>query len=251
MSATSSMGSDSMDLADLVDTIRRLCARVRELEPPVRRWLRDPRASDLTHPAREQFAEQGFATVNGVLPALAWQDLVECLWPLLIRVCDEVSMEQREISPTTVSDGAHFRRVDPYCLRNPVSRAAMSLLLDRLGLTSFANDLAAAITPLVRDIAGPVSYQRFYFYLYLEDDYISVHKDHQVGDCIDVQFPVSLASPGGVRVLSRGFLRMRYDTSGDMNLLGPRVWHEVPPLLRMSPDSEPRRFNMGFRFLPD
>lgn len=86
---------------------------------------------------------------------------------------------------------------------------------------------------------------------YLEDDYISVHKDHQVGDCIDVQFPVSLASPGGVRVLSRGFLRMRYDTSGDMNLLGPRVWHEVPPLLKMSPDSEPRRFNMGFRFLPD
>jgi hypothetical protein len=35
-----------------------------------------------------------------------------------------------------------------------------------------------------------------------------------------------------------------------MNVLGPRVWHDVPPLLRASNGADPQRLNIGLRFIP-
>ena len=215
-------------------------------------WRDSPDTSALAQQAQAMYRAQGFAAVPDVLQPAAWQSLAEDLWPTLRQVSEAVTLLQEEQDPTELSDGASFRRVDPYCLRNPGTRQMLEQLLDRLGLTAMATHVARQVTPLVREIAGPVSYRRFYFYLYEEDDYISTHNDHQVGNRVDVQFPVSLATCGGLRVLSNGLLRMHYDVPGAMNVLGPRVWHEVPPLLR-GPEqtAAPRRFNMGFRFLPE
>ncbi|KYF53627.1 hypothetical protein BE08_23970 [Sorangium cellulosum] len=224
------------------------CARVLELTPHARDLIADPsRARE----ARDEFAAIGFATVRDVIPRDAWIGLVTIVLPILRRVAEEVTLIQQPISLERLSDGARFRRVDPHCLRNPATREKMSLLLEKLGLSPLGASLAAALTPLIRGVVGPVSFSRTYFYLYEEGDYISAHNDHHVGDRVDVQFPVSLGTPGGVRVLSGGFLEMRYDVAGSMNVLGPRVWHDVPPVLRSDPDVAPRRFNMGFRFTPD
>src|SRR5262249_18724187 len=143
------------------------------------------------------------------------------------------------------------RRVDPHCTRHPETREKLSLLLNSLGLTEFTSFLGGKLTPLIRYIAGPVNFRRGYFYLYDEGDYISVHDDHHVGARVDVQFPVSFGTSGGIRVLSEGFLRMHYDSAGSMNVLGPRIWHDVPPLLRGVSGNDPRRVNIGLRFTPD
>lgn len=170
---------------------------------------------------------------------------------MLRRVSELVVLRQEPQGLHQLSDGARFRRIDPYCLGSTPAREALEELLHRLGVTTAALQLAQDIAPLVREIVGPVTFRRSYLYLYEEDDYISVHNDHQVGDRIDVQFPVSMGTFGGLRVLSDGLLRMHADTPGAMNILGPRIWHEVPPLLRMSSSEAPRRLNLGFRFVPE
>lgn len=221
--------------------------RVLNLTPHARSLLADPsRAKE----AREEYAATGFTTVRDVLLADAWIGFVTSVLPILSLVTEEVTMTQEPISLERLSDGARFRRIDVHCIRNHATRERMSLLLEKLGLSALGALLSSKLTPLIKSIAGPVSFVRTYFYLYEEGDYISAHNDHHVGDRVDVQFPLSLGTVGGVRVLSEGFLRMRYDVAGSMNVLGPRVWHDVPPILRSSPDIAPRRFNMGFRFTP-
>ena len=154
-------------------------------------------------------------------------------------------MQQEPTPHGRLSDGARFRRVDPYCAPQPEK---LTRLLAALGLTDFGFRLASKLTPLIRHIAGPVTFRRLYFYLYKEEDYLSVHDDRHVGARVDVQFPVTLGTIAGVRVLSDGLLRVHYDSPGSMNVLGPCVWHDVPPLLRGVSGIEPQRLNIGLRF---
>jgi len=203
-----------------------------------------PRAKKL----RDAYQRLGFVKVSSVLPASPFSEFFALLLPLLSRICEEVSQKHQVQSGNVLSDAWRFRRIDPYCLRNPVTREMMSTLLEDIGLSSFTSMLASKLTPLVGYIVGPVRYTRSYFYLYLEGDYISVHDDHHVGDRVDVQFPVSIGTVGGIRILSDGFLTMFYDDIGSMNILGPRVWHDVPPIMRISSSVDPTRLNLGLRF---
>lgn len=202
-------------------------------------------------PARDEYRTVGFVKVANVLPADALTALAIDLLPILSPISEEVCMFHSITAQHTLSDGARFRRVDPHCARHPDTREKLSRLLTALGLIEFASFLGEKLTPLIRYIAGPVNFQRAYFYLYSEGDYISVHDDHHVGARVDVQFPVSLGTVGGIRVLSEGFLRMHYDSAGSMNVLGPCIWHDVPPLLRGVSGGDPRRVNIGLRFTPD
>lgn len=229
----------------VLDDIEGQYARILALTPRATDLLADPGRADA---AREEYAATGFATVRDVLPPDAWIGLVTNMLPILSAIAEEVTMLQVPTSAETLSDGARFRRVDPHCIRHPEIREKMLTLLGKLGFVELGSLLASKLTPLIHRIAGPVSFRRTYFYIYDEGDYISAHNDHHVGDRVDVQFPVSLGTPGGLRILSAGFLEMRYDSAGAMNVLGPRVWHDVPPVLRVRPDVAPRRFNMGFRF---
>jgi hypothetical protein len=141
--------------------------------------------------------------------------------------------------------------VDPHTNHDHAIREKLAVLLDQLGFAQFGALLAARLTPLIRKIVGQVSYRRVYFYFYKEGDYITAHDDHQVGARVDVQFPLTLRSSGGIRLLKGGFLEMQYDRAGSMNLLGPSIWHDVPPLMRSATGEDPLRINLGFRFTPD
>jgi hypothetical protein len=202
----------------------------------------------LVQPIQERFENAGFVKIDGVLPAGPLLALVTVLLPIMTAIAEPVTFRHEPTRDGALSDGARFWRIDPYCatLGDKLTR-----LLGTLGLVEFGALLASKLTPLVRQIAGPVTYRRTYLYLYKEGDYVSVHDDHHVGRRVDVQFPITLGGVGGVRVLSDGFLRMHYDDAGSMNVLGPGVWHDVPPLLRGESGVDPHRVNIGFRFTPD
>lgn len=234
--------------SEILDEIEGYHAQILELSPSIRETLADLDRADAI---RSQYESLGFAVVEQVLPPAAWEGLVLRVLPILSVVSDEVDMRHEELSPVRLSDAARFRRVDPHCLHNPDTRELMTSLLRRLGLLEFGSVLASKLAPLIQRIAGRWTWRRTYFYLYEEGDYISVHNDHQVGDRVDVQFPISFGTPGGIRVLSQGYLQIFYDAPGSMNILGSRVWHDVPPIVRVHSDVTPRRFNMGFRFTPD
>jgi len=210
--------------------------------------------------ARDEFSANGFARLDGVLAADPLVALVQQLLPYFLPIAELVTMRQVPGADHRLSDGARFWRVDPHTTRDPVIREKLARLLEALGFMQFGARLAARLTPVVRRIVGPVSYRRVYFYIYKEGDYISAHDDHHVGERTDVQFPLTLRSSGGVRVLRDGFLETCYDRAGSMNLLGPSVWHDVPPLLCAPPSAPPSReianeaplrVNLGFRFRPD
>jgi hypothetical protein len=193
------------------------------------------------------YAGTGFVKVRGVLPADAFVALVDDLLPVLGTVAQRVVLRHQPTPDGKLSDGASFARIDPgFALH----AAQLSQLLDMLGLLAFGELLAARVAPLVRYLAGDVGYERIYCYVYEEGDYLSVHDDSHVGDRVDVQFTHSIGACGGLRVLTDGMLRMHYDDPGSMNVLGPRVWHDVPPLLRATEGVVPRRINLGLRFVP-
>jgi hypothetical protein len=200
---------------------------------------------------RDEFAAFGFAKVDGVLQPDSLLSLVQHLLPFFLPIAELVTMRQVPEPDHRLPPGARFWRVDPHTRRDPDIRLRMTQLLGRLGFVRFGALLAAKLTPKIRAVVGPVSYRRVYFYIYKEGDYISVHDDHHVGARVDVQFPLTIGSSGGIRVLKHGFLETFYDRAGSMNLLGPAVWHDVPPLLRAPAGDAPLRVNLGFRFTPD
>jgi hypothetical protein len=234
--------------AATLDTVDARYGEVLALTPHGRRLLATPR---LAEPLREAYRAARFVTIADVLPAEPFAALVIGLLPMLTPVAEQVVMRHVPNPDHTLSDGFRFARVDPDRLSHPDTGAKLRELLRRLGLVEFASQLASQLTPLIRFIAGPVGFRRVYFYIYREGDYISVHDDHQVGDRLDTQFPVSLGTNAGLRVLEGGYLRMHYDACGSMNVLGPCVWHDVPPIVRDSSGADPMRFNMGFRFTPE
>jgi hypothetical protein len=216
-----------------------------------------PRARDLlgtlsrADAIARDYAATRFVKVPDILPAAPLTELAHGLLPILLPISDEVIMPHREESESVLSVGGRFLRVDPARLASEAASDKMMQLFGILGLTEWGNQMGAKLTPLIRHIVGPVSYRRFYFYVYEEGDYISAHDDRQVGDRVDVQFTVAHATAGGVRVLSDGLFQMHYDAAGSMNVLGPSMWHDVPPLIRSVPDVAPWRLNFGMRFTPD
>ena len=200
--------------------------------------------------SRQEYARARFVSIPDILPSDQYGALVQAVLPLLSPLAERLSM-RHERAKHGLSDGFRFARLDPELSGHPQLSEKLKEILQRLGLVEFAATLASQLTPLIRFVAGPVSFRRAYFYLYREGDYISVHDDHQVGARVDVQFPVSIGTRAGIRVLEDGFLRMRYDEPGSMNILGPAVWHDVPPILSSDAGTEPLRFNMGYRFMPD
>jgi hypothetical protein len=231
--------------ADSLAALDACYAELLQLTPAARKLVE---RTELVAPIRERFASDGFVKVADVLPAQPLVALVTDLLPIITTIAEPVTFRQEPMPGGRLSDGARFWRVDPHCAPQADK---LTRLLATLGLVEFGSLLSASLTPLLREIAGPVSYQRTYVYLYKEGDYVSVHDDHHVGMRVDVQFPITLGSSGGVRVLSNGFLQMHYDTAGSMNVLGPGVWHDVPPLLRGESGGHPHRVNIGFRFTPE
>jgi hypothetical protein len=199
---------------------------------------------------RSDFERDGFVQVAGVLPREPLTRLADHLIAILSPLSLDVAMRHDVDDAGRLTHGHRFRRFDPETPADPDNRAKMRLLLDRIGITEFTRILAERLSLLVTAIAGPVVYRRAFFNLYTEGDYIGPHDDGHMGDRVSVYFPVPLGAQGALRVLRDGHLRLWYDVIGAMNVLGPRVWHDVPPLVRDSSGPAPRRLNLVLKFDP-
>jgi hypothetical protein len=49
-------------------------------------------------------------------------------------------------------------------------------------------------------------------------------------------------------VLKNGYLEPFYDEPGCLRILGPGVWHDVLPVLRLLPDRDPLRVMVSMKF---
>jgi len=197
--------------------------------------------------ARDEFARAGFVQVAGVVSQSALAALADALWVVLSPLAFPVSVLHRPAGDA-LSTGARLRRVDPGSLDADGHGRALADVFEALGVDEFGRLLADRIAPLVEHILGTAEYERMFFNLYEEGDYITAHDDAHMGQRIDVTFPVTLDGVGGLRVLSGGHLRTHYDGEGAMSVLGPNVWHEVPPLLRWPGQPPPRRLTVTMRY---
>ena len=236
-----------MALAEAIERLERSYQAVLRLTPGTNAMLADLETAGRL---RERYAATRFARLDDVLPGAALTGLAATLHDILRPLAEVVVFRHQPATQDTLSFGGRFHRVDAACAPGPDSRAKLEQLLDILGLTAFSVELGAKLTPLVRAIVGDVRYRRSYLYFYEDGDYIGAHDDSHVGHRVDVQFPITIDGVGGIRVLSDGLFRMHYDMPGAMNILGPSMWHDVPPVLALS-GAPPRRVNLGFRFTPE
>jgi hypothetical protein len=230
-----------------LSTLAAQCEALLELTPHARQLLGTLSRADAIG---REYAAARFVKIPDILPAAPLTAFAHGLLPILLPIADEVIMPHRA-EADGLSVGGRFLRIDPARLASEAATDKMRQLFDLLGLTAWGARLGSTLAPLIRHIVGPVSYRRFYFYVYEEGDYISAHDDRQVGDRVDVQFTVAHATAGGVRTLQGGLFKMHYDAAGSMNILGPSMWHDVPPLIRSLPAVDPWRLNIGLRFTPD
>ncbi|SRR6266446_3146406 len=205
----------------------------------------------LLRPLKEEFCKVGFVQIAGIVNPEPLTMLMETLIPILSPLAGEVVLLHEEKTTDVLSDGHHFRRVDPDGIQVADVRRDMMLLFDHLGLTDFGSRLATRVTPIVHRIVGPLSYRVLCFNFYNEGDYISAHNDRHRGERVNIQFPISLGTVCGIRVLSDGLFKTHYDVPGSMNILGARVWHDVPPLLMTTAGVTPKRGTLSLKFMPD
>jgi hypothetical protein len=116
------------------------------------------------------------------------------------------------------------------------------------GLDHWAAEFAATSLSWIGDVTGyDLTYHRPFLIVYREGDYIGPHGDKYDGHRVNIQIPVVYDAVSCMRVLQDGYLEPQHDRDGVVRLLGPRMWHEVPPLLRSRADVEPLRLVLSMR----
>ncbi len=115
-------------------------------------------------------------------------------------------------------------------------------------LLQTAETIAHSMTPVLQRITGVTRFVGCKIFAYDEGDYLSIHNDAQLGDRVNMLLPVTFDATACIRVLYDERLRVYYDLPGCINILGPSVWHDVPPLLRRDADTTPLRMNFVIRY---
>ncbi len=137
----------------------------------------------------------------------------------------------------------------PHLFATPEEQLALTAKFAELGLVDLGEHLARVIEPLLKAILEkPVAYQHFFCLVYQEGDYIGPHDDAAMGDRVNVQFPITFAAATGFRALKDEAWELYYDTPGSVRILGPNVWHEVLPVLRLDQQQEALRLILSLRF---
>lgn len=198
--------------------------------------------------AREDYARHGFVQLPRIVSQAALEDMARELWPVLSPLAFRVAVPHK-LTGSGLTTGGQLRRVDASSLERSGQGEALANVLQAVGVAEFGRLLARRLEPLLEYILGAATYERMFFNFYDEGDYISAHDDAHMGERIDVSFPVTLDGVCGLRVLVGNFLHTYYDGDGAMSILGPRVWHEVPPLLRRQGQPAPRRLTTTMRYV--
>ena len=200
---------------------------------------------------KSEFSKNAFTQCPGILPGDALKNVGILLQPILDRIAQPVEMRHETHGLRSISDGFRLRRVDPGSVEGVRTKSKLDELFYRLGLTKFGKTLGLDLGYIVNAVAGPHEFEKFFFQIYQEGDYISGHTDYHMGDRLDAQFIINHNGVCGVRTLKDGFWKITYDMPGAMNLLGPKMWHEIPPLMQINLDSDPVwRMGLCFRYLP-
>ncbi|GHF52170.1 hypothetical protein GCM10010218_36980 [Streptomyces mashuensis] len=145
--------------------------------------------------------------------------------------------------------GFRFQRIDTKA-DTPEHAERVTTAFREHGLTDWSERMAAELIPVVDRITGrSMRYERVFLLAYREGDYIGPHGAEQDTDLdrFNLQFPLCYDAVGAMRILRRGYLEPLYDRDGDARLLGPRMWHEVPPLLRLPGGADPLRLVVSLR----
>lgn len=200
------------------------------------------------HHHRRQYRLHRFVHVDDVISEVAFRPCLEMLAGVLRAIASPVVMTHVVMPDGRLGDGHRFSRVDSRSVSDPDVSRRLDLLLDRIGLHAFGAALAEKLDPLLTCIVGPFRYERVFASIFEEEDYISVHDDLHMGDRVDAHFSASFHATTGLRVLGPDDLFRTYlDKAGAMNVLGPRVWHEVPPVMRADPSQAPLRVTLTLR----
>lgn len=149
-----------------------------------------------------------------------------------------------------LTSGYRFGRVDPTFGQKDVKRReAIEHVFEEIGFKSLSSSLGKDLESFVRYvISKDVTFKYGYCFIYKEGDYIGPHNDAQTGDRVNVQFPIALDAASGFRVLGEdGRFQLYYDRIGCVRILGPEVWHEVLPVLRIG-EKSPRRILISLRY---
>ncbi|GAA2455127.1 MULTISPECIES: StsF protein [Streptomyces] len=147
--------------------------------------------------------------------------------------------------------GFRFQRIDAKS-DSPAHSARVTTVLRDHGLLDWAEHAARQLLPVVDTITGRrLRYERVFLLAYREGDYIGPHGAEEDTDLdrFNLQFPLCYDTVGAMRILRRGYLEPMYDREGDARLLGPRMWHEVPPLLRLPQGGDPLRLVVSLRLM--
>ncbi|MFH9424073.1 StsF protein [Streptomyces sp. NPDC017529] len=151
----------------------------------------------------------------------------------------------------TLGYGFRLLRIDAKS-DSPAHTERVTAVFRAHGLLDWAERTAAELLPLVDRITGrKLRYERVFLLAYREGDYIGPHgAEHDTDlDRFNLQFPLCYDTVGSMRILRQGYLEPMYDRDGDARLLGPRMWHEVPPLLRLPGGPDPLRLVVSLRLM--
>jgi len=233
------------ELRSQLDQLDRCYAAVLHLAADVGSWSA---ASEPGLGYSRQYATRHYVRMPGVLSGPALEHLVDRLWPVLLPMSFPVSVPHRAEGGSLTS-GGRLRRVDGHSLDGEQGQA-MDKVLEAIGVAQFGRLLAQELAPVLKQVIGPVRYERLFINLYTEGDYLTGHDDAHMGERIDVNVSATLDASSGLRVLIDGMFETQYDGGGTIGILGPRVWHEVPPLLRQPDGPPPRRMTLTMRYWP-
>ncbi|MFI9306733.1 StsF protein [Streptomyces triculaminicus] len=166
---------------------------------------------------------------------------------------DEPVLDAQEHTADNDTLGYGFRllRIDAKS-DSPAHAERVTAVFREHGLPDWAEHTAAELIPLVNEITGrELRYERVFLLAYREGDYIGPHGAEHDTDLnrFNLQFPLCYDAVGSMRILRRGYLEPMYDRDGDARLLGPRMWHEVPPLLRLPGGPDPLRLVVSLRLM--
>jgi len=194
-----------------------------------------------------EFERTGFCQTDPVPTVLGLEEYGAQVFQMTCRHGERVATHHR-VEDGRLTGGARFCRLDPghpgldHRTRLSISEAYADLEAD-----PFFRGLRRALRELTERILPFYGYERGYFLAYRAGDYLSAHDDRSTGDRVNVQMPVTVGGTGALRILSdEGFLEPRLDRLGAVRVIGPSIWHDVPPLLTAS-DGFRVVFSLRFR----
>lgn len=146
--------------------------------------------------------------------------------------------------------GVRMGRVDPGYPKTPLElRSRTATMFRDTGLSAFNDAIGMALKPVVERVtARRLKYDRAFFLLYREGDFLSPHTDARTGSRVHAQFPATFNCSGALRVFGPEHERLLRDDAGALRILGAEAWHEVLPVLAIDRALPCLRVIWTFRF---